>query len=110
MSRGSGAPLVLQHGNGSMIQDFESSGLIDLASKNYRKGLREGAKADLAATSLGGALKFCIEATGVVDLSTMPEVEKWPCNICRTFAATEIVNSLRHKIRFTACEPIKFAA
>jgi hypothetical protein len=75
VSRGSGAPLVLQHGNGSMIQDFESSGLIDLASKNYRKGLREGAKADLAATSLGGALKFCIEATGVVDLLTMPEVE-----------------------------------
>jgi pimeloyl-ACP methyl ester carboxylesterase len=28
--------LVLLHGNGSMIQDFESSGLIDLASKNYR--------------------------------------------------------------------------
>jgi hypothetical protein len=75
VERGSGAPLVLLHGNGSMIQDFESSGLIDLASKNYRKGLREGAKADLAATSLGGALKFCIEATGVVDLSTMPEVE-----------------------------------
>jgi hypothetical protein len=39
------------------------------------EGLREGAKADLAATSLGGALKLCIEATGVVDLSTMPEVE-----------------------------------
>ena len=39
------------------------------------EGLREGAKADLAATSLGGALKLCIEATGVVDLSRMPEVE-----------------------------------
>ena len=39
------------------------------------EGLREGAKADLAATSLGGALKLCIEATGVVDLSTIPEVE-----------------------------------
>lgn len=36
VERGSGAPLVLLHGNGSMIQDFESSGLIDLASKNYR--------------------------------------------------------------------------
>ncbi len=34
--RGSGAPLVLLHGNGSMIQDFESSGLIDLAAKTYR--------------------------------------------------------------------------
>jgi pimeloyl-ACP methyl ester carboxylesterase len=34
--RGSGAPLVLLHGNGSMIQDFETSGLIDLAAKTYR--------------------------------------------------------------------------
>src|SRR3954470_23867058 len=36
VARGSGAPLVLLHGNGSMIQDFESSGLIDLASKDHR--------------------------------------------------------------------------
>jgi pimeloyl-ACP methyl ester carboxylesterase len=36
VERGSGDPLVLLHGNGSMIQDFESSGLIDLAAKNYR--------------------------------------------------------------------------
>src|ERR1700737_2746087 len=36
VERGAGEPLVLLHGNGSMIQDFESSGLIDLASKNYR--------------------------------------------------------------------------
>ena len=36
VERGSGVPLVLLHGNGSMIQDFESSGLIDLAAKNYR--------------------------------------------------------------------------
>src|SRR6202790_1157633 len=36
VEHGSGAPLVLLHGNGSMIQDFESSGLIDLAAKNYR--------------------------------------------------------------------------
>ena len=36
VERGSGAPLVLLHGNGSMIQDFESSGLIDLASRKYR--------------------------------------------------------------------------
>ena len=34
--RGSGLPLVLLHGNGSMIQDFESSGLIDLAATSYR--------------------------------------------------------------------------
>jgi pimeloyl-ACP methyl ester carboxylesterase len=33
---GNGLPLVLFHGNGSMIQDFESSGLIDLAAENYR--------------------------------------------------------------------------
>ena len=36
VERGAGAPLVLLHGNGSMIQDFESSGLIDLAARNYR--------------------------------------------------------------------------
>jgi pimeloyl-ACP methyl ester carboxylesterase len=36
VERGSGTPLVLLHGNGSMIQDFESSGLIDLAAKKYR--------------------------------------------------------------------------
>jgi pimeloyl-ACP methyl ester carboxylesterase len=36
LERGSGEPLVLLHGNGSMIQDFVSSGLIDLAAKNYR--------------------------------------------------------------------------
>ena len=36
VERGTGEPLVLLHGNGSMIQDFESSGLVDLAAKNYR--------------------------------------------------------------------------
>jgi pimeloyl-ACP methyl ester carboxylesterase len=36
VERGSGELLVLLHGDGSMIQDFESSGLIDLAAKNYR--------------------------------------------------------------------------
>lgn len=36
VERGSGEPLVLLHGNGSMIQDFESSGLVDLAAENYR--------------------------------------------------------------------------
>ncbi|RJF99336.1 alpha/beta fold hydrolase [Noviherbaspirillum saxi] len=36
VDRGQGQPVVLLHGNGSMIQDFETSGLIDLASKNYR--------------------------------------------------------------------------
>jgi pimeloyl-ACP methyl ester carboxylesterase len=36
VARGEGEPLVLLHGNGSMIEDFESSGLIDMAAKNYR--------------------------------------------------------------------------
>jgi pimeloyl-ACP methyl ester carboxylesterase len=36
VEHGSGTPLVLLHGNGSMIQDFESSGLIDLAAESYR--------------------------------------------------------------------------
>ncbi len=36
IERGSGDALVLLHGNGSMIEDFESSGLIDLAAKNFR--------------------------------------------------------------------------
>ena len=36
LERGKGNHLVLLHGNGSMIQDFEASGLIDLAAKKYR--------------------------------------------------------------------------
>ena len=36
VERGTGDPVVLLHGNGSMIQDFESSGLIDLVAKDYR--------------------------------------------------------------------------
>ena len=36
VERGSGRPPVLFHGNGIMIQDYESSGFIDLVSKNYR--------------------------------------------------------------------------
>ena len=36
VERGTGTPLILLHGNGSMIQDFQSSGLIDLAAKKYR--------------------------------------------------------------------------
>jgi pimeloyl-ACP methyl ester carboxylesterase len=36
VERGSGEPLVLLHGNGSMIEDFISSGLVNLAAKNYR--------------------------------------------------------------------------
>ena len=39
------------------------------------ESLRERAKADLAAASLGGALKLCIEATGVVDISTIPKAQ-----------------------------------
>ena len=34
--RGTGTPLVLLHGNGTMIEDFRCSGLIDLAAKKYR--------------------------------------------------------------------------
>jgi pimeloyl-ACP methyl ester carboxylesterase len=34
--RGSGEPLVLLHGNGSMIEDFESSGLVERAARKYR--------------------------------------------------------------------------
>jgi pimeloyl-ACP methyl ester carboxylesterase len=36
IERGEGRPLVLLHGNGSMIQDFEVSGLIDEAAKSHR--------------------------------------------------------------------------
>jgi pimeloyl-ACP methyl ester carboxylesterase len=36
LERGQGQPLVLLHGNGSMIQDFDTSGLIDIASEHYR--------------------------------------------------------------------------
>jgi pimeloyl-ACP methyl ester carboxylesterase len=36
VERGSGTPLVLLHGNGSMIQDFETSGLLDEAAKTCR--------------------------------------------------------------------------
>jgi len=36
VERGTGEPLVLLHGNGSMVQDFESSGLINMAAKKYR--------------------------------------------------------------------------
>ena len=36
VQKGDGEPLVLLHGNGSMIQDFESSGLVELAAKKYR--------------------------------------------------------------------------
>jgi pimeloyl-ACP methyl ester carboxylesterase len=36
VDRGAGIPLVLLHGNGSMIEDFKSSGLLDQAAKKYR--------------------------------------------------------------------------
>jgi pimeloyl-ACP methyl ester carboxylesterase len=36
MERGVGDPIVLLHGNGSMIQDFECGGLIDIAAKQNR--------------------------------------------------------------------------
>jgi pimeloyl-ACP methyl ester carboxylesterase len=34
--RGQGEPLVLLHGNGSMVQDFETSGVIDLLARTHR--------------------------------------------------------------------------
>jgi pimeloyl-ACP methyl ester carboxylesterase len=36
VDRGSGTPLVLLHGNGSMIEDYKSSGLLDAAAMQYR--------------------------------------------------------------------------
>jgi pimeloyl-ACP methyl ester carboxylesterase len=36
VEQGQGEPLVVLHGNGSMIQDFASSGLIEMAAKTYR--------------------------------------------------------------------------
>lgn len=36
VERGRGEAVVLLHGNGSMIQDFQSSGLLDLAARKYR--------------------------------------------------------------------------
>ena len=36
VDRGTGTPLILLHGNGSMIEDFQSSGLINSAAKSYR--------------------------------------------------------------------------
>ena len=36
LERGAGTPLVLLHGNGSLIQDFLASGLVDRAAERYR--------------------------------------------------------------------------
>jgi pimeloyl-ACP methyl ester carboxylesterase len=36
VEQGTGIPLVLLHGNGSMIADFGSSGLLDLAARRHR--------------------------------------------------------------------------
>jgi len=36
LERGEGPPLVFLHGNGSMLQDFMSSGLVEAAAKNHR--------------------------------------------------------------------------
>jgi pimeloyl-ACP methyl ester carboxylesterase len=36
IDRGAGETVVLLHGNGSMIQDFESSGVIETAARKYR--------------------------------------------------------------------------
>ena len=36
LEHGQGEPLVLLHGNGSMVEDFVSSGLIEMAASRYR--------------------------------------------------------------------------
>ena len=36
VDRGSGSPVVLLHGNGVMLQDFEVSGVLRLAAENHR--------------------------------------------------------------------------
>ncbi|ACK51858.1 alpha/beta hydrolase fold protein [Methylocella silvestris BL2] len=36
LERGAGEPLILLHGNGTQIEDFETSGLLDLAAKSHR--------------------------------------------------------------------------
>jgi len=36
VDRGLGEPVVLLHGNGSMIQDFSSSGLLEMAAEKHR--------------------------------------------------------------------------
>ena len=36
VERGTGQPVVLLHGDGSLIQDFDISGVIDLAAQKYR--------------------------------------------------------------------------
>lgn len=36
VDRGTGSPIVLLHGNGAMLQDFEVSGVLDLAAGNHR--------------------------------------------------------------------------
>src|ERR1700684_1358166 len=36
VERGAGDAVVMLHGNGSMIQDFECSGLIDFVAKDHR--------------------------------------------------------------------------
>src|SRR5258708_14250543 len=36
VERGEGSPVVLLHGNGAMIQDFDISGTLDVAADRYR--------------------------------------------------------------------------
>jgi pimeloyl-ACP methyl ester carboxylesterase len=36
VERGEGQPLVMLHGNGSMVRDFATSGVLDRASRSYR--------------------------------------------------------------------------
>ena len=36
IEKGEGPPIVLLHGNGSMVQDWQASGLIDALQKEHR--------------------------------------------------------------------------
>ena len=54
VERGKGAPLVLLHGNGSMIQDFESSGHLDMAAEKYRVIVFDGPDTDTASALAHG--------------------------------------------------------
>jgi pimeloyl-ACP methyl ester carboxylesterase len=103
VEQGEGEPLVLLHGNGSMIQDFASSGLIDTAAKHYRviafdrPGYGHSQRprstvwsAAAQATLLGAALK----ELGVVQATVLGH--SWGCSVAVALAqgSPDLVGSL----------------
>jgi pimeloyl-ACP methyl ester carboxylesterase len=103
VEQGEGQPLVLLHGNGTMIQDFASSGLIDLAAKRYRVivfdrpgyGHSERPRstvwtADAQAALLGAAL----EQLGASKATVLGH--SWGCSVAVALAlkAPDLVSSL----------------